>query len=332
MYLTLISYVGLLAFSSLLVSEPTTENSSPQSAPGVTDPLSFPDVVARVNETLIMKEDFLARAHFIQSEMGLPEGDLPIGIYHTILNEMVDMELLYQASQDRSFGPKSDEVEARYQELVGRHPSEEAFLDHLNLPPVTPERFKELMYRDLSVQKLIAAEFRPRVSVSNDAKLQYYEENKDRMEEPERLRLRHILVRVGPEASSSERAEALERIKDIHQQVLREESDFAALAREFSEDPGSKNKGGELVVRRGDTVPVFEETAFRLEPGSISDVIETGFGFHVIKLCERLPAGIMPYEEVEPMIQELLGQKALQSLIDSEIKELREKASLELFI
>jgi peptidyl-prolyl cis-trans isomerase C len=336
MQLIFVFFIGsILAISSIPGTEQSIEMPTPQivdSVPGPADPLTFPDVVARVNETPILKEDFLARAKFIQSEIGLPEGDLPIMIYRTILDEMVDMELLYQASQDRNFRAESDEIEERYQELVRRFPSEEAFLSQLKLPSVSPERFKELMYKDLSVQKLIAADFSPLVSVSDEAKLSYYRENKDKMEEPERLKLRHILTRVERGASESEKAKALKQIKDIHQTVLQEGVDFAAVAREFSDDLETKDSGGELVIQRGETVPVFEKTAFNLEPGSVSDVIETRFGFHVIKLCERIPARVTPYEEMEPVIEEVLQQKALKDLIDSEIKGLREKASLELFI
>jgi peptidyl-prolyl cis-trans isomerase C len=313
---------------------PAQENSSRIAANALdaADPLSFPDVVARVNDTLIQKEDFLARAAFIQSEMGLPEGDLPVNIYRTMLNEMVDMELLFQASQFRDFRPTSEEIEERYRELVNRFPSEEAFLSQLSLPSITSERFKELMYRDLSVQKLIATDFNPRISVRDEAKLQYYEENKEQLKEPERLKLRHILIRVATGASDEEKAQAREQISELHQKLVRENVNFAEVAGEFSEDPGSKDKGGELVIERGETVPVFEETAFSLDPGSISHVFETRFGFHVIKLCERIPAHVAPFEEIEPMIQGLLEQQALKNVIEDEIKTLREKAYVELFI
>ena len=303
-----------------------------ENPPRLADPHSFPEIVALVNDTPIQKQGFLERAASVQSDMGLPEGDLPLQIYRTILNEMVDMELLYQASQARNFRTGPDEIEQQYQTLVARFPSEEAFLSQLTSRAITPQQFKELMYRDMSVQKLIAAEFAPRVTVTDEAKLRFYNENREKMEQPEQLRLSHILTRVEPGASSAERELAYQKIRGIHEKVLQEGADFAAMAGEFSEDPESKGKGGELLIKRGQTVPAFEEAAFGLEQGAISEVVETQFGYHVIKLYERIPARTASYEDVESLIQEVLEQQELQNLIESEIKGLREEASVELFI
>jgi peptidyl-prolyl cis-trans isomerase C len=312
--------------------EETISSEAIENPPRLADPHSFPEIVARVNDTPIQKQGFLERAASVQSDMGLPEGDLPLQIYRTILNEMVDMELLYQASQARNFRSGPDEIEQRYQALVARFPSEEAFLNQLTSRAMTSQQFKELMYRDMSVQKLIAEEFTPRVTVSDEAKLRFYNENREKMEQPEQLRLSHILTRVEPRASLAERELAYQKIRGIHEKVLQEGADFAAMAREFSEDPESKDKGGELLIKRGQTVPAFEEAAFGLEQGAVSEVVETRFGYHVIKLYERIPARTASYEDVESLIQEVLEQQELQHLIESEIKGLREEASVELFI
>jgi len=114
--------------------------------------------------------------------------------------------------------------------------------------------------------------------------------------------------------------------------VLEEGADFAAIAQDYSEDTDSKGRGGEIVIRRGQTAPAFEETAFRLEPGTVSEIVETQFGFHIIKLHERIPARVASFEEVESMIQEVLDQRELQKLIKAEIEELRGKAKVKVFI
>lgn len=78
--------------------------------------------------------------------------------------------------------------------------------------------------------------------------------------------------------------------------------DFATVARESSDDPGSKANGGDMSwVSRGQTVPSFEEAAFALKPGEMSGVVETQFGFHIIKLVEIRPGAVMPYEEVKTL-------------------------------
>ena len=87
-----------------------------------------------------------------------------------------------------------------------------------------------------------------------------------------------------------------------------------------------------MLVRRGQTVPAFEQAAFELEPGGVSEIVETQFGFHIIKLYEKIPVRVASYEEVESMIQELLDQRQLQEVIKAEIEGLRQEASVELFI
>jgi len=187
--------------------EPSDRKGSetPSPPPGLADPDSFPEIVALVNASPIQKQGFLERAASIQSDMGFPDGNLPLQIYQTILNEMVDMELLYQASQTRHFRPEPDEIEQQYQALLARFPSEEKFLGQLRSRSMTAEQFKDLMYRDLSVQKMIAVEFAPQISVTDEAKLKFYAENKSTMEQPEQLRLSHILKRVESGAPLAEK-------------------------------------------------------------------------------------------------------------------------------
>ncbi len=311
----------------------STNETGTKSAPaGLADPDSFPDIVARVNDTPIQKQVFLERATSVQTDMGLPEGNLPLQIYRTILTEMVDMELLYQASQSRNFRPDPEEIEQHYQSLVARFPSEEAFLKQLNSRSMTAQQFKKLMYKDLSVQKLVAAELAPRVSLREEAKVQFYNENKSKMEQPEQLRLGQILVAFEPGCSPGERERARQKIEEIRAKVLQNGTNFAAMASEFSEDTESKEKGGELLIRRGQMDASFEDSAFRLQVGAISEVIETRSGYHIIKLYERIPTRIPSYEEAESVIEEFLEQQELQSVIDAEIEKLRREGSVELFI
>ena len=96
-------------------------------------------------------------------------------------------------------------------------------------------------------------------------------------------------------------------------------ADFAALAREHSEDPGSAPNGGELTVKRGQTVPPFEQAAFALEPGGLSSVVETQFGYHIIKLSEKIEGQLMSFEEVRPRIEQHLKQQAIQEGVDQKV-------------
>jgi peptidyl-prolyl cis-trans isomerase D len=153
---------------------------------------------------------------------------------------------------------------------------------------------------------------------SDDAVQAYYDAHRDdRFTAPEEIRARHILIQLRPDADEKQRAEARKKAEDALAKV-RKGGDFAKLAEQLSEDAGSASKGGDLgLFSRGKMVPAFDAAAFALEPGAVSEVVESPFGFHVIKVEEKLPGGPKPLEAVR--------QEIVQTLTDEEGLELARK-------
>lgn len=158
-----------------------------------------------------------------------------------------------------------------------------------------------------------------------------YKANPKRFEQPEQIRARHILIKTGP-------PEARQTAQSILDQ-LKAGASFEALAQAKSEDPGSAKQGGDLgFFAKGRMVPSFEEAAFALkQPGELSGLIESPFGFHIIKLEERRPAGPAPYEEVkDTMLREAQGTLATEGRIkerDRILKDLKvDEAALDAFV
>lgn len=140
-----------------------------------------------------------------------------------------------------------------------------------------------------------------------DAVRRLYEEHSDRYNLPERVRARHILLRVAsPEDEAAVKARGEEILKRLDAG-----EDFATLAEELSEDPGSKAAGGDLgYFTRGQMVPAFDKVAFELEPGARSGLVRTSYGFHIIQVEDRKPAEVKTFDEVkEDLAYELLGQE-----------------------
>lgn len=126
-----------------------------------------------------------------------------------------------------------------------------------------------------------------------------YEEEKSRFVEPERRLASHILVRVEPDADEAARKAAEEKAQRLAAQARAEGADFAALAREHSEDPGSRDAGGDLGwVERGTMVAPFEEALFAMQPGEVRGPVQTDFGYHVLQLREVSTGKQVPFEEV----------------------------------
>ena len=125
--------------------------------------------------------------------------------------------------------------------------------------------------------------------------------------------------------------EALKKIKEI-QKRIKDGEDFAKIAKESSEGPTS-SKGGDLgSFSKGRMVPPFEKAAFALKVGEISDIVETKFGYHIIKCTDKISATTTPYDKIAERIKELLKNQKIQKQMISLIADLRKNANIEILL
>jgi peptidyl-prolyl cis-trans isomerase D len=154
---------------------------------------------------------------------------------------------------------------------------------------------------------------RSSVQITETELRNYYQQNLSTYQLPERVRASHILLKTEgkpPEETEKIRAGAAELLAKV-----RQGADFAELARSKSEDTGSAANGGDLgLFGRGAMVPEFENAAFSLGAGAISDLVQTQFGFHIIKVTEKQPSRTQPFEEVENLIRPTLVQRRAEQL------------------
>lgn len=131
---------------------------------------------------------------------------------------------------------------------------------------------------------------------------QYYQGHQKDYQVPDEVKVRHILIQVPPDADAKTDAAAKQKAEDILKQ-LKAGANFAELAKKYSDDPGSKAQGGELgMIQRGVTVPAFENVAFSLKPGQLSDVVKTQFGYHIMQVEAKDTAHLKPLDEVKTQI------------------------------
>lgn len=173
----------------------------------------------------------------------------------------------------------------------------------------TPERMK-IEYAELSVKDLAE-----NVSVTEEDIRQAYERNRERFTDDAMRRASHILIEVEEDAGAEAEQQALEKTRSLLQRI-RDGADFAALAREHSDDPGSASKGGDLGrVETGVMVEPFEEALFALEEeGAVTEPVRTRYGYHIIKLTEYQPSGTKPLEEVRGQLVEEERKKQAEAL------------------
>jgi peptidyl-prolyl cis-trans isomerase C len=168
-------------------------------------------------------------------------------------------------------------------------------------------------------------EIAQKITVSDDELKSYYDSHKDEFKTQDMVKARHILVRVDNSASDDEKKKAKEKT-ELYLKKIKDGEDFAKLASDFSDDPGSKAKGGDLgFFPRGRMVKPFDDAAFSLKPGETSGIVETQFGFHIIKVEDRKDSSVESFDVVKERLKQKLSQdrtrKELTDFIDKAMKD-----------
>lgn len=196
-------------------------------------------------------------------------------------------------------------------------------------PDVDMARLTKLFTSEVAAQQVVQQEVVAKIAVADEEMQAYYEKNKEQYKEPEQVQASHILVTVKSDAPQADKDAARKKIDDLLAQV-KGGKDFAEVAKANSDCP-SKEQGGDLgFFGRGAMVQPFEDTAFAMKEGEISDVIETQFGYHIIKLTGRKPEHQSSFDEVKESIQQSLKNEKTQTEIGKWLDALRANAKIEM--
>jgi peptidyl-prolyl cis-trans isomerase C len=243
-----------------------------------------------------------------------------------VLDVLIGQELLWQAAREAQLLASDAEVDAALAQTRGRFDSETEFEIELQESGYTPETYREDTRRRLSAQKWIEARVASGIAVDDAAVSRFYNDNRERFAGPPQVRARHILLKLDADAGEEDLEAARERLAEIRQQAENGE-DFASLAQTHSED-GSAARGGDLgFFGPGMMVPPFEQAAFALAAGEISDIVQTRFGLHLIQLVERKPGDIYAEAEVAGQIRNYLLRQRYETELDAAIERLRATAA-----
>ncbi len=245
------------------------------------------------------------------------------------LDTVIDMELLYQESQNRGFAVAEERIQEQIDRIRGRFPGEAEYTAALQQSGISEEELRIEMRTQMAIQDMIDKDIAPAVSVTEQDARKYYAGNPGYFLTPEQVRARHILIKVDPEAGAEAKAQARKQIEELRKRVLAGE-DFAALAREYSQDPGSSANGGDLgFFGREQMVPAFSQAAFALEVGELSQVVITDFGYHLIQLTDRKPESALPYEDIKAQIVQYLQHEKTMTALEELAAKLRDKADIQ---
>jgi len=253
------------------------------------------------------------------------------GLRKDILEKMlVTTELLYQESKKARLGSFKEEVEQQFEKIKGGFASKEEFEKVLKDRGITKKDLREDITRGVYIDRFLEKNIYSNIIISEAEKKQEYEKSQDKFKVPEQVKASHILIRIKQDAGDKDKSDAEKKIKDLRGKAMAGE-DFAELARENSED-GSAPSGGDIgFFKKGDTVKSFEDAAFSLKKGEISDIVETQFGYHVIKVLDKTPARKLTYSEIEKEIGRFLLSQRKAEKLEKFVEGLRKTANIKYY-
>ncbi|MFP4159165.1 MAG: peptidylprolyl isomerase [Desulfobacterales bacterium] len=290
------------------------------------------DHVAVVNKTKIPAEDLerkvdMIRARYAGSGAEI-SGEQLAQLKRTILDNIIDQEMLYQASREEGIEVDPDEIQQEIDQLMDQFENQEDFRKQMAEMNYSEEALEKEIRQNLAIRKLIDERFASEISVSDDDIKAYYEENQSEFEEPERVHARHILIRSGPDDDDETKEEAKEKLEEVREK-LESGEEFSELARQYSEGPTAESGGDLGYFSRGEMVKRFDEAAFGLEAGEVSDIVETRFGYHLIKVEDKKEQGVQPLDDVKGSISENLEREKVMRELEPYLESLKEKYDVE---
>ena len=293
------------------------------------------DKIAVVNGVIISQGEFDRELDFFVRRAA-PEGQqLPelqlAKIQNDVLESLIDREVLFQESQKKGIEVKADEISDQLKKIKQRYPDETQFAEMLKGIGLTESDVQTQIKRGMAIQQLIDKEVGDKVKISDEESKQYYDTHPEFFKQPEQVNASHILIKVDENASEAQKAEARKKIQEV-QQKLQKGEDFATLAKTYSEGPSAPQGGNLGYFRRGQMVKPFEDAAFKLKPGETSDIVETRFGYHLIKVIDKQPEKTLAYAEIKDRLNELLKKQKLETEVDVYIDNLRKDAKIEKFL
>jgi peptidyl-prolyl cis-trans isomerase C len=249
-----------------------------------------------------------------------------------ILEQLIQVQLLKAQATEADKAAGKALAEKRFEDAKTKLGSDEALNRQLKLMGATREEVLAKWTESAIAEAVLKRELKVNVTDADTKK--FYDDNPARFEEPEMVRASHILLvttdpKTNAELTDEQKAAKRKQMEGLLKRA-RAGEDFAKLAKDYSEDPGSKDKGGEYKFPRNQMLPEFEAAAFSLNTNQVSDIVTTRFGYHIIKLNEKIPARKVEYAKAANDIKEGLTQQALQKQFPEYVAKLKTAANVEI--
>lgn len=331
------SIVLLLAAGSLAPCLSLAAQSPATNAPAVVHPPSpsGDPLVAKGKGLEVSRSELdhaVARAEAQVAAKGhTVKPDQKLNMQRQLLEQLINNKLVVAKATAADKAAGKAQAEKTWLEAKTKAGSAEAFEREQKLMGVTPDEVLAQWTKAMTGEAVLKREFK--INVTDQDARKFYDENPTQFELPETVHISHILLLTcdskGVPLPADQQAAKRKRIEELLKRA-RAGEDFAKLAREFSEDTVSKNRGGEYQFARGKMVPEVEAVAFSMKPNEISDIVTSPYGYHIVKLIEKIPAHKLKYAEAAAEIKKSLTQHAIGEQFPEYVARLRQDAGVEI--
>lgn len=295
------------------------------------EPSPATEGVAVVNDTVISRDEF--DRELVQFKMRIASQGRQIPeamqeeIENNILDKLIDRELLHQESLVKKVHVEPKVVAEEIRKLKERYPDPSSFEALLNQMNMAENELETLVTKGLAIKTLVEEHATVGIAVTDTESREFYKAHPEYFKRPERVNASHILIKQEASATEAQKAEAQKKIEAVQARLAKGE-DFEALAREISEGPSAPQGGNLGFFGRGQMVKPFEDAAFALTPGTVSDIVPTQFGLHLIKVMEKAPEDTVSYEEAKDRIVLNLTNEKRQKAMEDYLEKLRQAATI----
>lgn len=281
--------------------------------------------IARVNNRAIYQKNLDDMIHIYRQQSGKKE--ISTAEKKNLLDRIIQNFLLLEEAKLRNIRVTDNQLDQQIKELKKQFKNEDDFMESLKKNDIELDEFRKEIRKSLLIQMITDQEIKQHLKLTAEQMEGYYRDNIDKMKTPPMIRARHILVSF----KKNKTEEAARKKADEVLKKIKSGKDFEELAREYSDCP-SGEKGGDLgFFSRGQMVPEFENTAFQLTGGQVSEPVKTRFGYHIIRVDETRDEKNLEYGEAKPYIEKILYQKEGHRIIKNLTGKLRKEADVEVF-
>ncbi len=289
--------------------------------------------VAKVNGTVLTESDL---------EVALNE-IMPAGVFHggfsskkrlqyrpEAFERMIEKELFYQEAVKQGIKVENKVIKAERDRTIKRLGGDQEFKAALKKAGLTDEQYQEKLKKKHLVKRLITVEVKDKAQATGEEVKVYYEKNKKKFMRPEARRITHILISVKANATLQERKAKRAKAQEVIDKIEAGE-DMSVVAWEYSDGP-YRVKGGDMgLVHQGRLYPTLEKEVFQLEPGRLSGIIETIYGYHIVRVEEVRPTEQLSLEDIYQKVQKELTEKKEKQLQEALTARLRGTAQIEVY-